>query len=407
MKKTLILSLFIISVLLLFFAAAAAYPYYIYGQVLQGDYENDWFEVRSYKDSLLVPDEAVELSNIDKSNEDLWSKFHLMDVVIPLPVQNPFYNITADIQYDKKKKINNLGLVVLGTNNKEILKIYFNQNSSMPNVINNQKLFKLPIVKKIISSFDDNKVWRDIFSKDISDWNLGVKDMIYHLYLLELRSRLVPKRVVSYKLLKDSDTVIIEVESKNKDYRTELVLTRSRGFIYSYLLVTRLKSDESKKLRERLLDGITFRAGSEYLSRIIYQEFKNLSFKNKTDHMGMLYLISAWSHNPNNEALIQEMIFYLQRGESNEKQIEPLIEYAYRRYDKTFVTKDISNLNLDEKIIFKSKVELEKENELKEVKAATQAIDTTPVVPEKNIFDKKLDEAKKNIKTKKTRMIIE
>ena len=407
MKKTLILSLFIASSLLLIFAAAAGYPYYVYNQVLQGEYENDWFEVRNYKSSLLVPDSPIELSNIDKSNEDLWAKFHLMDVVIPLPVQNPFYNITADIQYDKKKKINNLGLVVLGTNNKEILKIYFNQNSSMPNVVNNQKLFKLPLVKKIISSFDNKQVWTDIFSKDISDWNIGVKEMIYHLYLLELRSRLVPSRAVSYKLLKGTDTAIIEVESKNKDYRTELVLTRSRGFIYSYLLVTKLKSDESKKLRDRLLDGITFRAGSEYLSRIIYQEFKNLSYKNKTDHMGMLYLVSAWSHNPNSEALIQEMIFYLQRGESNEKQVEPLIEYAYKRYGKTFATKDISNLNLDEEIIFKSKVELEKESEIKKEKAAVQVIDTTPEVPEKNIFDKKLDEAKKDIKSKKTRMIIE
>lgn len=375
--------------------------------MLSGEYDGDWYRVKNYKSSLLTPKTAINLKDVDMSNEDLWSRFHFMDVVIPLPVKNPFYNITADIKYNSKFKYNNLGLVVLGTDNKELLKIYFNQNSSMPSVIKNQKLFKLPIAKKIIESKTESQVWKDLFSKDIQNWNVGVKEMIYHLYILELRSRVLPKGIISYSLIEGSDSAIIELVSRNRDYKTELILTRSRGFIYSYLLISKLKDEESLKLRTRLLSGIKFRGGSEYLSRIIYQEFKNLDFTDKIDNLGMLYLLSAWSHNQKNESLIKEMISNLERGETTDLQLVPLIEYSFSRYGKTNVSKSIKNLKLSDKVKLKALVELESMKELKKVKRDYKNIDISPEISIESSFEVKKREAKKDIQSKKTRMIIE
>lgn len=407
MKKIILSLIFLLPISLILVSLAAAYPFYVYNQTLKGEYTGDWYQVKNYRPELLTPQKATKLEDIDMSNEDLWSRFHFMDVVIPLPVKNPFYNITADIKYNEKFKYNNLGLIVLGTDNKELLKIYFNQNSSMPSVIKNQKLFKLPIAKKIIESKTESQVWKDLFARELKHWNVGVEEMIYHLYLLELRSRLLPKDIASYSIISDTDSAIIELVSRNKDFKTELVLTRSRGFIYSYLLVTKLKDDESLKLRRRLLSGIKFRGGSEYLSRIIYQEFKNLDFNEKIDNLGMLYLLSSWSHNQENESLVKEMITNLQRGSTTQLQLVPIIEYSYSRYGRTNVSKPINDLKLSDKVKLKALVELESIRELKKVKIEFKNIDSSPDDETETIFDVKKREAKKDIKSKKTRMIIE
>lgn len=404
MKKIVLWSLITVSALLSIFTALGAYPYYIYSKLLKNDYENSWFEVRDYSKKLLIPDEKISLNDIDRSNEDLWKKFHFMDVVIPLPVKNPFYNITASIGFNENSKKKSLGLVVLSSSKKELLKIFFNQNTQMPSVLKKQKLFKLPIIRAYLESINDKKIWKDLFQKDISKWKVSFKEMIYHLYLLELRSRVIPKNALSYSTIDQQNSSIIVMPSKDKDYKTEFILTRSRGQIYSYLLLTKKGDPESQRMRLRLLDGIEFRVGSEYLSRIIYQEFQNLDFKDKTSNEGMLYLLSAWSHDKSNQDFIQEMIHYLERGASNDLQLIPLIEYAFKKYQKTFVTKDISRLDISDKIKFASFMELEKRKEDQKIKDSP--VDFT-IQETKSVFQKKMESSKKSIKSKRNRMIIE
>ncbi len=407
MKKVILFLIFIASFVLILASAAAAYPFYIYSRMLKADYDSDWFRVRNYRESLLVPAKSISLVEPEASNEDLWSQFHFMDVVVPLPVKNPFYNVTVDIRYNKKAKINNLGLVVYGTSGKELLKIYFNKNSSMPSVINNQKIFKLPLAKEVLNQKKDSELWKDLFSKNISAWNIPFDEMLYNLYLLELRSRVVPKNIKSYSLIKGSNSAVIELISKNKDYKSELVLTKSRGFIYSYLLVSKIKDDESQKLRSRLLHGVKFRGGSEYLSRIIYQEFKNLSYQEKTDHLGMLYLISSWSHDQGNESLMKELISYLERGTSNQKQLQPLVEYSFSRYGKTNLTRQVKGLNLKSKTQLKAMMEIESLKNTKEFKKRLERISLEPEIEEETIFERKKREVREAVESKKTRMIID
>ena len=50
--------------------------------------------------------------------------------------------------------------------------------------------------------------------------------MATNLYLLHLRSEILPENFTSYRLINDK-TALVELESKNKDFTTELVMTFS------------------------------------------------------------------------------------------------------------------------------------------------------------------------------------
>lgn len=380
-------------------------PYYFYNKVITENFRSNWYFLEDYRPNLINPTQNINLQVPDLGNEDLWGNFHFRDIVIPLPTRNPLYYVAPIVNFDEARNHTRLGVTIYGTGYREISKLYFVNNMVMESEIRSQEIFKLPLVEKAIKESTDAQTWKDIFSKDISDWNIPFSDMAKNLYLLQLRSKLFPTNTLSFGAL-DSSTGIVTLESKNKDYITELVMTRKRGVVYSYVIVTEKENNESKLLRYKFLRDIKFRPGSESLAGIIYKEFKALPYKRKIEHEGMLYLLSAWSHNSDMKEYLREMIFYLERGEENQKQLEPLYAYSAKRYGKIFTQRDIKDLNLDPEMLLKRNIELEERRELE----AISRKDNTP--PRRSLSQEernqeRIKEAKKNIQIKRNRMIID
>jgi hypothetical protein len=73
----------------------------------------------------------------------------------------------------------------------------------------------------------------------------------------------------------------------------ELVLTQDSGSIFSYIIKTEKENLESRKIRAKFLETITFSPVDEDIGRLLYTEFKQLNYARQIDQEGMLYLFSA------------------------------------------------------------------------------------------------------------------
>jgi hypothetical protein len=132
-----------------------------------------------------------------------------------------------------------------------------------------------------------------------------------------------------------------------------------KGSLFSYVLRTEKNNEESRKLRSKFLNTITFSPTDTDMSRILYTEFKQLNFSRQVDQEGMLYLFSAWSQDPSNVDILKEMIFYLERGSQYQKHLSTFYKYSYSKYGKTFTTRDVFIDQDDNEIALQRKIELE------------------------------------------------
>jgi hypothetical protein len=404
MKKIILATLYSISALLLVTGLLLVSPYYYYNKILKNDYNSKWFSLNNVNEKTLTPTGKLELKEPNLGNDDLWRKFHIRDTNIPLPFKNPFFFVAPILKYNNKTKITNYGISVFGTSKLEISKVFFVNNRILPSVIRSQDLFKLPISTEILKGIPFEKIWKDVFLKDISKWDVPYSELLYNLYLLQLRSVILPDKFKTFGLI-DDQTAIVELFSKDKDYKSELVLTKRRGLIYSYLIVTDLNNNESQVLRYKYLKEISFRPSSETLSPIIYKEFKALEFKDQIGQIGMMYLISAYSHN-DDPVYLKEMIKYLERGEGNQTPLKRLYEYANERYGSTFDSKIIQGLELEQDLILKRNIELEKQQKIEEL--SQKEIITAPAQKsDQERFEEKIQQAKENQTIKENRMIID
>jgi len=404
MKKILLTLCLLTAIILAAAAAVFASPYYFYNEVITGKHRSHWYHISDFNPLYITP-KGVELETPNLGNEDLWTNFHFKDTVVPLPVRNPFYYVAPVVNYDKESDKTKLGLAVYGTGYREISKLFFVSNMMMGAETRSQELFKLPLVRNIIKNKSSEQVWHDLFTKSLSDWNIPFSEMAYNLYLLQLRNKLLPKDIISFGAL-DKNTGVARLASRNKDYITELVMTRSRGIVYSYLILTEKDNNDSKVLRYKFLRDIKFRPGSKSLSKIVYKEFKALPYKRKVDHEGMLYLLSSWSHQIDNKELLKEMILWLERGDENQKQLRPLYTYASQKYGEVFAKKLVDGLELDPEIMLKRNIELERSREIKELKEAKVEIAPKPLSA-KELYQERIKRAKKSKSSKSDRMIMD
>lgn len=408
MKKILLSFTILITLIIMAISLLAISPYYLYNEILKNKHESTWYFHPEFKKEFLHPKRPVEGDSSELGNDDLWSKFHFMDVVLPMPVQNPFFYVAPILAYDKKLKRTDFGLKLYNEGGREISKIFFVRNRLFPNVRKSQKIFKLPLVKAELDKYSKDQIWKDIFTKDIDGWNIPFSQMVYNLYLIQLRSKILPVSTLSYSLVKGTSSAIIELESKNKDYTSEMILTYSRGLIYSFVLQTERDNKEADLVRYKLLNETRFRGGSESLAKILYLEYKNLEYRDQIDHKGMLYLLSAWTHSSDNKRLLIEMIERLEKGYKNQKQLEPLYSYALKRYNSTFTTRSIEDLNISDEVRLKRNIEIEETAYEKKLKQEAPK----PVIRRRELTEDEklkalLKEAKKNKKKNSKTIIID
>ncbi|MBD64451.1 MAG: hypothetical protein CME62_04550 [Halobacteriovoraceae bacterium] len=334
-------------------------PYYYYNQIVNQGEMNNWFTIANHSEFLVKAEPPIEISKSELVNENLWKKFHFKTVTVPLPVKNPFYFVAPVMKYNSELKSSDFGLSIFNAKDEILGQLYFLPKFSFPNVLNSQKIFELPVVRQHLTQKKYNNIWKDIFSKDISQWEISYGEMIYNLYLLELRSKLINKRVFKYNYISNTNRAIFQLEYKDKDYKSYLVLNKRGSYIYSFIMNIKVENAEAEKIKNKMLLEIDFLDTTESLADIIYQEFRSLPFARQIDHEGMLYLLSAWSHNENRLEILSSAIQFLERGRENQRQLEPLYEYVFARVGRTFSRRKVGGVKLKPEVLLKLNIELE------------------------------------------------
>lgn len=373
------------------------YPKKMYYSWVQGKEFNDWYNVRSFHQDIFNNQTvSIDRSFAQVDTDSLWRNFHVMDLLVPLPVKHPVYTVIPILKFEGSNLPPQIGFEFLTVGNRRLANLIFLPKGNFKLKDSNQKLFQIPFFRRSLEHVALNKIWRDVFEMKFNGLvPNSISDMIYHLFLINQRSEFLPRSIKTFGYLEKLDLAIVEYPSKNKDFKTELIMSQMGGIVRSYLLTTRLGDHDAKILRNRLLKDVKSQQDSEDTARLIYEEFKSLEFRDQVSELGMIHLFSAWSHWTENKDFLRVMIQFLERGKDNLHYLRPLYAYAYSKYGTSFSKID-QQLKEKAEEEFKRKLEEERQKEIKEaMDKAVQDIDLSKLSPEERI-NYRLKKAKEN-----------
>jgi hypothetical protein len=354
------------------------YPYRLYSNWVEGENWNRYYRIPGYTKDWLKPVTIAEIPPYKEDYAQLWKEFPLRNVQIPLPVRHPLFQTIPMIESKGNKATPQIGITILNPTGREISRVYTLPLSISPDHSQGQELFKLPFVRNRILKYSPEKLWVSIFTHEIVVKSKSLDEMIYDLYILHVRSKILPKNTLKYGMIK-GNKALVQLASSDKDYIVELIMTYSGGSIYSYVLRTEANNDESKKLRSKFLENISLNPVDAAMGKFLYKEFKQLNFARQVDQEGMLYLLCAWSQETSNVDIMKEMIFYLERGRGNHLQLKPLYKFAAKHFGKTFSTKKDFKDDDDQNLALQRKIEIE---EIENTQAAERQKNIAPEAPE-------------------------
>lgn len=373
------------------------YPKKMYYSWVEGREFNEWYNVHSFHQNIFNNQTSTIDRNIAKIDADsLWRSFHITDLLMPLPVKHPVISVIPILKFEGSNLPPQIGFEFQATGNRRISTLIFLPKGNFKIKDSNQKLFQIPFFKRSLEQVPLNKVWRDVFEMKFSGLvPTSINQMIYNLFLINQRSEFLPRDIKTFGYLDKLDLAVVEYPSKNKDFKTELVMSQVGGIVQSYLLTTKLNDNDADIIRNRIFRELKSQPDSEDTARLIYEEFKSLEFKDQVSELGMLYLFSAWSHWTENKDFLRVMIQFLERGKDNLHYLRPLYAYAYSKYGTSFSKID-QQLKEKAEEEFKRKLEEERQKEIRDaMDKAVQDIDLNNLSPEERI-NYRLKKAKEN-----------
>jgi hypothetical protein len=380
-------------------------PFYFYKTTLEGNFPSTWYQIKNFDQLYLTPTRYPYTISDEYSSENIWKKFQFKDVLIPMPYRNPLIQVIPIFGDEKSKKFE-IGFQFLNVKNQLVGEVHFMPNSIYNISSRGQKLFELPIAKALIRSKSASTIWSDLFSLEINNKKkkLDYLDMIYHLYILHIRSQFIPKQAISYGHVGQQNIGIIRMEPANKDFTAELVLTMKQNIVYSYFILTKNDNPDGIEIRDRLLNEISFQAGNTYIGDINYREFKSLPLSKQTNQEGMLHLLSAWSNSDNKQALIAELIYYLEKG-NMWAQLQPTYLHAFKLYGKTLSKRSQLLTDIPELILQKN-IEIEDDKKIEDTKLSTEINPKKKIIKKsrQEIMKDKLEAAKLKKRERKTKL---
>jgi hypothetical protein len=371
------------------------FPYYKYSRWISGKEKDRYFELSNFREIYLKSEALDPIPTYQEDYVQLWKEFPLRNSLIPMPTRHPMFQTVPIIEMTSKNATPHFGIILQDPSGREISRVYTLPNRLYQDHSQGQELFKLPYVRNRILDKKLDEVWRDVFSYKVDIKDKPIDEMIYDLYIVHLRSKLLPKETVRYGLIKDGKQALIELLSADKDYMVELVMTMESGSIFSYILKTERNRQESVKLRAKFLESITFSPVDEANGRFLYTEFKQLNYARQVDQEGMLYLFAAWSQNPDSLELLKEMIYYLERGQNTKKQLKTLYTYSFKRYGKTYTTRQDVDEQDNPEIILQRRIELEEKENRKNAEANSNRPTVEPELTSEEKMNMNLKKVKK------------
>jgi hypothetical protein len=373
-------------------------PFIYHYLILNTDIELPYFNQVGLNKNLISPVKVNPFSTIDEQTayQDRWRDFHMNDIYIPLPTRNPLFEVIPILKYENEKT--EFGLKFFGTEGREIARVYLLENRLFDYELDEQELFKIPLIEKMLLEIPLDRIWRDIFERDLQKFPTNYGGIVYNLYLYQIRNLLFPKNALGIGKINKENTGVVNLKSPNKDFQMELISTNENELIYSYILVTARGEPESQKIRNYFLERIKFQRGSQEIADIIYKEFKSLEFSRQAHQEGMLYLLSAWTHWKENEQFMRQMVELSERSNTNDEILAVIYAYSLKRYGRTFSLREDTIGLKDPEMELERRIELEK---LRKDNEKTQEIfeKAPPRQTQEELLLERLKEAKKRKKS--------
>ncbi len=378
------------------------YPNELYFGWLQDKKWDKYYSISQFNPIWMQPSPFREIPEYREDYAQLWKEFPLRNIRIPLPVRHPLFLTVPILESEGKKTTPNVGITLLAPNGRELSRVYSLPEKFLEDHSQGQELFKLPFVRNKILKIPQEKIWNDLFTFEINVKIKSIEEMIYDLYLLHLRSKILPAQTIRYGLMSDK-RALIELESVNKDYIIELVMTNNSGKLLPFVLRTEINNDESRKIRSKFLDTIKFSPVDPAMGKFLYTEFKQLNFARQVDQEGMLYLFSSWTQDFENEEMFKDMVFFLERGFKTQAQLKPLYSFGLKHFGKTFSTRKVFTEDENQDVALERKIEIEKIEKRKEVQIEKERPPVEPELsPEEkmNLYLRKAKEEKQQTEKK-------
>jgi len=376
-----ILSVLCVSAILLAFA-----PYHFYNEAFVSGLKTPYITLNAPAESLVSGEEynINQMNGLISESENLWETFHFAHMEFPLPVNHPQVLFMPNI---KSKNFGlSLGGRFLDVKKNEIASFMLTETFPLAFSTKGQKIFNLPIYKKMILGTKKEELWNDIFELDISLpskkgsyvdyakelWKIPYEDLVYNLYILYIRKQIFPKSPLEISFYKDRNLGVIKTEkgvTKIKDEHLgevdryhEKYFFLEKGIVYTFSASFNKKDIIAESIRRKIVGNLIYRPSNEDASSSIYDRYNTLSYEEKITQQGLVYLYCAWSHVPKDENFMRKMIQFIERGKDNIVFLTPLYEYAYKIFGSNFSEKmDALREEESEKLKRKLKEELKSE----------------------------------------------
>lgn len=379
-------------------------PFYLYEETLINGISNQYITLLRPTKYLLAPKSiSLDISK-GKYTDDgsLWKNFHFLRFNISLPLHHPQILVIPDIDDKFEYKSIKLGAKFLDHNQKQFYSFRTEEVEKFSLLIEKQKIFNLPIFKNKFLKMSSNEIWRDIFNRNIKNYkyrpllssvinfqddvvNNGLIvvaalktmnfnayfELVYNLFILNLRENLFNKNVLKISFLKDKNYGVIQLKDKDERFIKEKVLILEGGVVYEISLRTKQGDILASSIRKKMLENLDYRPLDKNSAELIYNEYKQLNYDQKVDQEGMTYLYAAWSHVHTEKEFLREMIQFLEKGRNNSIHLAPLYQFGYKKFGTTFSSKsdklkEDASAKLERKIAEELAEEIEKEKKLRD-----------------------------------------
>lgn len=397
------ISLFCVGVIFLLMA-----PYHLYETALDEGIESDFISMDAPNEGFINPEGWTWGSHIAKDQEKLWQTFHFSNYKVPMPIHHPLFMVVPEMSKRNQDKVD-FGATFKAFNGQESAHFQTLKTKDFSFNIERQKIFELPIFKKVILEKSTPELWEDLMTYSVALpnkgdkgvfsywsqlWQIPYSELVYRLYLLQVRHDVFPKNAVSFSYNQElkkgvfeihefgvDDTKLLEQDLEPK-YLNEIVVFLEKGVMHQLKLRTSYNNPNSLYYRKSFIEKLDYKLSTPDSVVPLYARYKQLDYKRRVDQEGMVYLFSSWTHMHESPAFLQEMIRFLERGQSRNEQLSPLYHYAFENFGSTFSTRK-ENLRETEHQRMKrimsekeeAKIKAEKERELSSEEIVPEGIE--------------------------------
>jgi hypothetical protein len=338
-------------------------PYHFYSLALEEGISTDFLKISSFKKTFYKGG-VFRQNRIDgasnSEDESLWQVLPFYNYILPLPQHHPVFLVIPRIEHyqvDKKEKLY-LGFVFKDQRENELARFMSGDDLTFKMSLNKDKIFQLPVFKNKILRTSLEQVWKDMFLKDLhlpeidgqnyfsslkKVWDLSYSDLVYNLFILQMRLRYLPKGTTKISYIEKKKMGVVEVsdddaldDEMEHKFTSEIFFMYDKGIIHKFKL--RVQNDDSviEAFRARIVKELKYEATTPDKAKFLHSLHQKLEYRKKIDQEGMVYMFSGWTHEMENEGFFRETIHFMHRGEDNQINLSPLMDYALSRWGTNF-----------------------------------------------------------------------